>query len=144
VSLYVDTSCLLKLFFDEPETERTIELVAREDRVVVSSLARLEAVIQIQARTTARMLSSSTAARLVARMDTVLQRDPYDLVATPATIFEAAEEQVLPLARSTCCRTLDRLHLGAMQALRLRRLLTNDDGQARAAKAIGFSVAMPR
>src|SRR2546428_2039642 len=25
VSLYVDTSCLLKLFFDEPETERTIE-----------------------------------------------------------------------------------------------------------------------
>ena len=63
MSLYLDTSCLLKLFFDEPETERTMELVAREERVVVSSLARLEAVIQIQARTTDRMLSSSAGAR---------------------------------------------------------------------------------
>jgi predicted nucleic acid-binding protein len=144
VSLYVDTSCLLKLFFEEPETGRTIELVAREERVVVSSLARLEALVQIQARMAGRMLSPSAARRLIARIDAVLRRDPYDLVATPATTFEAAEEQLRPLARSTYCRTIDRLHLGAMQALRLRRLLTNDDVQARAARAAGLSVAMPR
>ena len=144
VSLYVDTSCLLKVFFDEPETARTIDLIDREDRVVVSSLARIEAVIQIQARIAARLLSVAAASRLVDRIDGVLRQDPYDVVATPATIFEIAEEQILPLRRSVYCRTLDRLHLGAMHALRLRRLLTNDEGQARAAKAVGFSVVMPR
>jgi hypothetical protein len=91
-----------------------------------------------------RILPSSAAGRLVARMNAVLKRDPYELVVVPATIFEVAEEQVVPFARSVYCRMLDRLHLGAMQALGLRRLLTNDDGQARAARALGFSVVMPR
>jgi uncharacterized protein with PIN domain len=144
VSVYLDTSCLLKLLFDEPETERTIDLVTRESRVVVSSLARLEAVIQLQARATGRLMSSRNAVRLLRRMDALLGRDPYELVATPATIFEAAEEQVLPLGRSIYCRTLDRLHLGAMAALHVRRLLTNDAGQARAASAAGFTVTLPR
>ena len=42
------------------------------------------------------------------------------------------------------CRTLDRLHLAAMEALGLRRLLTNDEIQGRAAKARGFEVLLPR
>jgi hypothetical protein len=48
------------------------------------------------------------------------------------------------LARDASCPTLDRLHLAAMQSLELRHLLTNDDAQARAARALGFSVVVPR
>ena len=129
MSVYLDTSCLLKLLFDEPETERTMELVTGESRVVVSTLARLEAVIQLQARATGGLMSPRSATRLLGRMDALLRRKPYELVATPVTTFEAAEDQVLPLGRSTYCRTLDRLHLGAM---------------ARAASAVGFTVTMPR
>ena len=34
MALYVDTSCLLKVFFPEPETMATVALIAREHQVV--------------------------------------------------------------------------------------------------------------
>jgi hypothetical protein len=39
---------------------------------------------------------------------------------------------------------LDRLHLAVMKSLDVRRLLTNDHAQARAARALGFVVIVPR
>ncbi len=62
----------------------------------------------------------------------------------PAEITDLAQRQVHSLARDASCPTLDRLHLAAMQSLELRHLLTNDDAQARAARALGFSVVVPR
>jgi predicted nucleic acid-binding protein len=144
MSLYLDTSCLLKLFFPEPESARTAALVARERRVVVSSLARLEAIVQIQARAAGGMLPRRAVTGLLRVIDAMLERAPYDVVTTPGGIDRVAEQQVLPITRSVHCRTLDRLHLATMQMLGLRRILTNDDTQARAAVALGFDVLSPR
>jgi hypothetical protein len=55
-----------------------------------------------------------------------------------------AETQMRPAVKSTYCRTLDRLHLAAMQVLEVHRLLTNDDTQARAARGLGFEITRPR
>ena len=143
-ALYLDTSCLLKAFFPEPETPKTLELIAREQRVVVSSLARLEALSQIHARVAGGTLPVATARRLVQRIDQILRGDPYEVVACPSGIIEAAEAQTRPMAKAAHCRTLDRLHLTVMQALGLRRLLTNDDMQAQAARHLGFDVVLPR
>jgi hypothetical protein len=41
------------------------------------------------------------------------------------------------------CRTLDRLHLAIMASIGMRRLLTNNDAQARAARRLGFDVFLP-
>jgi uncharacterized protein with PIN domain len=142
--VYLDTSCLLKVFFDERETGRTIELISAESEVVVSSLARLEALVQVQARVAARMLTAAAGTRLAERIETVLRDEPYSLVAMPGAASEAAERQIRSFGRTVHCRTLDRLHLGAMEVLGLRDLLTNDQTQARAARALGFSVTMPR
>jgi predicted nucleic acid-binding protein len=144
VSLYLDTSCLLKLFFPEPQSTRTAALVARERRVVVSSLARLEALVQIQARVAGGLLSGRAAASLQRLIEGTLVRAPYDVVPVPGGIDRVAEQQILPMTRSVHCRTLDRLHLAAMQAFGLHRILTNDDVQARAAAALGFEVLSPR
>jgi predicted nucleic acid-binding protein len=144
MSLYLDTSCLLKLFFPEPESARTAFLVSRERRVAVSSLARLEALVQIQARAAGGLLSARAVAGLLRMIDGTLACAPYDVVTTPGGIDRVAEKQILPISRSVHCRTLDRLHLAAMQALGLSRLLTNDDIQARAATAMAFEVVMPR
>jgi predicted nucleic acid-binding protein len=46
-------------------------------------------------------------------------------------------------ARRIHCRTLDRLHLAAMEELGLRRLMTNDAAEAAGAKALGFEVVGP-
>jgi len=142
--LYLDTSCFLKLFFPEPETSRVLELAGREEQIVVSTLARLEVLVQVQARVATRLLSARAATALIARMDGVLRRKPYELVACPPGIIEIAESQIRPVAKSTYCRTLDRLHLATMQGLGLRRLLTNDDVQARAARVLRFEVGSPR
>ena len=144
MSLYLDTSCLLKLLFAEPESAKTSLLVAAEPRVVVSSLARLEALVQIQGRAAGGMLTARSATALARLLDQTLASAPFELVTTPAGIDGVAAGQLIPLGRSVYCRTLDRLHLAAMQALGVRRLLTNDDIQARAAAALGFEVLRPR
>lgn len=144
MALYLDTSCLLKVLFPEPETERTLALISAEERVVVSSLGRVEVVTHIHGRVAGGYLSKPSAKRLAERLDALLQTTPYDLMASPITIYDLAAEQVTSFSAKDYCRSLDRLHLASMEALRVRRLLTNDDAQARAAKRLGFSVVMPR
>jgi len=41
------------------------------------------------------------------------------------------------------CRSLDRLHLAAMEELGLRSLMTHDARQAAAARELGYAVVMP-
>jgi predicted nucleic acid-binding protein len=144
MDLYLDTSCLLKLFFPEPESATVASQVAAEERVVVSTLARLELRVQIQGRVAAGTLSAKSATALLSVVDRTLVDSPYEIAETPSHVYSVAAAQLLPLGRSMHCRTLDRLHLAAMEALGLRRLLTNDEIQARAAKARGFEVLRPR
>jgi predicted nucleic acid-binding protein len=144
MSLYLDTSCLLKLFFPERESAGVAALVAAEERVVVSTLARLELRVQIQARVAGGTLPARAASALLALVDRTLGQSPYDIAETPSNVFSVAAAQLAPLGRSTHCRTLDRLHLAAMETLGLRRLLTSDETQARAALARGFEVLRPR
>ena len=66
------------------------------------------------------------------------------MVHTPTAVIDVAEEHLRRLPREAHCPTLDRLHLAAMEAFNLRRLLTNDDAQARAARVLGFTVIVPR
>jgi uncharacterized protein with PIN domain len=144
VSLYLDTSCLLKVLFPEPETSRVMQLVAAEEQVVVSSLGRLETVVQIHARAVGGLLTRPAARSLVARLDQLLRQDPYEVMRAPADITDMAETHVRELPRRAYCPTLDLLHLAVMKSLTLDRLLTNDDPQARAARALGYSVMLPR
>ena len=140
MSLYLDTSCLLKLLFPEPESSTTALLITAETRVVVTTLARLEAIVQIQGRVAGGLLTARSASTLTRLLDQTLAATPFDLLPTPPGVDAVAVGQLFPLGRSVHCRTLDRLHLAAMQAIGLRRILTNDEIQARAATALGFDV----
>lgn len=81
---------------------------------------------------------------MLQRVEAVLRMAPYEPTCCPGDLIEMAETQLRPLRRPVHCRTLDRLHLAAMEGLGLRRLLTNDDTQAAAARALGFQVVLPR
>lgn len=144
MSLYLDASCLLKTLFPEAETARVLQLVAADDHVVVSTLARLETSVQIHARRAGGLLGDAAARALSARLDAMLALTPYEVVRTPAEVVDVAERQLRALARGGHCPTLDRLHLAVMESLGLRRLLTNDQAQARAARARGLTVILPR
>ena len=47
--IYLDTSCLLKLMLEEPESEAVRLAVDREAEVIVSALAELETAVQLRA-----------------------------------------------------------------------------------------------
>ena len=144
MGLYIDTSCLLKIIFPEPESARVSTLCAAESRVVVSSLSKLEAAVQINARLAGKSLTKTSAARIRAKLDSILAMAPFEVVVFPPVAVEAAESQVSLDRRPIHCRTLDRLHLATMEMLGLTRILTNDDIQARAAAALGYDVLFPR
>jgi len=144
LALYLDTSCLLKTLFPEPESALVLALCAAEKQVVVSALTKLETTVQIGARLAGGTLTRSGAVGLLRRLDALLAMEPYETAMFPSTAVELAAKQVRLDPRSAHCRTLDRLHLAVMEAMGLRRILTNDEAQGRAATALGFEVVRPR
>jgi predicted nucleic acid-binding protein len=141
-ALYLDTSCLLKLFIREPESPRVIELLGKESRIVVSELARLEAETQLRARLRGGLLTKAKHEKLAGELEATLSLDPFDVTPFPLEGFERA--RTFANRTKVHCRTLDLLHLAAMDCDGLGRLLTNDSTQATVARSLGMVVELPR
>lgn len=140
MSLYLDGSILVKLLAFEPESERVAKIIQSETKHIVSSLARLEALVVLGTLVAAGEISKRTAGQRKTRLQDLLALPSFAFERVRSEVFEIAEEQLAP----AYCATLDRLHLAAMHSLGLRRLFTNDDQQTRAARALGYEVIMPR
>ena len=137
MELYIDPSCFLKLLFQEPETRQVLQLLEKEEKVVVSSLAKLEILTQLH-----RCYSAKIFEDFYRKVLALIHAFPFRPVALSSDLFLIAENQILK--GGIYCKTLDRLHLAAMDELGLTRLLTNDFKQAEAARELGFEVIMPK
>jgi predicted nucleic acid-binding protein len=140
--VYLDSSSLLKLLWPEPESEPVRRRVAAEDSVMVSSLAELECEVQLEAAWLAGRYHEARWRQFRAKLGELRGTDPFQFHRLSGTVFETALRQHRAEGRLHC-RTLDRLHVAAMEELNVRRLITNDTGQASAARALGFEVVMP-
>ena len=69
------------------------------------------------------------------------ETSPFEFRDLSGAVFRRAIEQ--HLAGKWHCRSLDRLHVAAMDELGQRRLLTNDAKQAAAARALGYEIVSP-
>ncbi len=143
MSLFLDTSCLLKEVLLEPESSRVLGLVALESRVVVTTLTRLEARLAIESLMVGGRWKRRQVVRAVVELDRLLATAPHEVVRFPADALDVALAQIGSVGSARYCRALDRIHLGSMQALGLRRILTNDSAQAEAANALAFDVITP-
>lgn len=131
MSLYVDSSALLKRYVDEPDSDLAEELLASDPQLITARHTAVEI-----RRNLARLL------------------DPSDLGPTAATAQEDLEsfliveldaatcELAATISETTGVRTLDALHLGAAQRVGGSSLpfLTFDLRQAQAARSLGFPV----
>lgn len=140
--LYLDTSALLKLFIREPETDTVRRLVGTESRVVVSSLTQLETMVRLKAAWKGGDLTRSQHRRTVEGLTNLISSDPFALRTLSGSVFQTALRQH-ESSGTVHCRSLDRLHLAAMEELDIRRLMTKDAKQAEAARAMGFEVLVP-
>jgi len=130
VTLYVDTSALLKRYVDEPDSDRAVELLA-SDPVLVTGR---HTVVEVR-RNLARLLAANDAAAARAAFT--------DDVASLAIVeLDAGTcELAATIAEQSGVRTLDALHLGAAQRLGAGiGFLTFDVRQAAAARALGLRV----
>ena len=140
--IYLDTSCLLKLFRTEPSSVDVRVAIAAESQVIVSVLAELETLVQLKAAWTGGSFTRSQWRKLETELALLQNQPPFEFRTLPGTVFQTALRQHRN-AGDAHCRTLDRLHLAAMEELNVTRLMTHDDGQAKAAIVAGFEVVRP-
>jgi predicted nucleic acid-binding protein len=140
--IYIDSSCLLKVFRFEPDSSAVLEAVTREEAVAVSVLTELEVLVQLKADYLAGNQTRPRWRQLEAQLAVLRNESPYEFLSLPAAVFQAALRQHRN-AGEAHCRSLDRLHLAAMEELKIARLMTHDNRQAKAAIAAGFEVIRP-
>lgn len=140
--IYIDSSCLLKAIRIEPGSEAVSKAIENEAQVIVSSLAELEALIELKAGHKAGDYSRDRWHRLEASLSLLRNREPYSFRPVRAEIWSAAFRQHRN-SGDTHCRTLDRLHLAAAEKFGIARLMTHDAGQAKAAEELGMEVVWP-
>jgi predicted nucleic acid-binding protein len=131
VTLYVDSSALVKRYVDEPDSERASRLLATDDRLVTSRHTLVEV-----RRTLVRSLAGSDATAAKAAFERDL--DAISIVELDRTTCELAAD----LAERTGARTLDALHIAAAERVGGHSLpiLTFDARQAQAARSVGHPV----
>src|SRR5262249_1461927 len=127
---------------DEPESLKVRSAVQREDQVIISSLAELEAEVHLKAVALGGEIRTAQWRHYQAKLASMRNFDPFHFRFLPPAVFSPDLKQHRN-ARAAHCRTLDRLHLAAMEELKIRRLMTLDHGQATAAAALGHVIIQP-
>jgi predicted nucleic acid-binding protein len=130
MTLYVDSSALLKRYVDEHDSEAAVGLMASDPVLVSSRVAEVEV-----RRNLTRLLDGPQLTS--ARRQFTVDLDAFALVSLDAvTCNEAAR-----IAEETLCRSLDALHLAsALRAGSATTLLTFDLRQAQVARSVGLAV----
>lgn len=131
MSLYVDSSALLKRYVDEPDSAQA------------DSLLRSDPVPLTARHTTVEIRRNLT--RLLSEPDAAAAREAFEADLKIFAIVELDEvtcEAAAAIAGLTGVRTLDALHLAAAQRAggSGSAFLTFDLRQAQAARALGFTV----
>ena len=131
MTLYADSSAILKRYVDEPDSDRAVEWLT-SDPVLVTGRHTL---VEVR-RNLARLLapSDATAARAALAGDL----ESFAIVELDGSTCELAAT----IAEQTGVRTLDALHLGAARRLGTSlTFLTFDVRQAQVARSLGMAVA---
>jgi predicted nucleic acid-binding protein len=140
--IYIDTSCLLKLFRAESLSEDVQAAITVETSVIISSLTELETLVQLKACWSGGEFSRTQWRRLETEFNLLRHQDPFEFRSLPSSLHETALRQHKN-SGLIHCRTLDRLHLAAMEELKTTRLMTHDEAQAKAALEAGFQIVRP-
>lgn len=139
--IYIDTSSLLKLFIVDRQSDAVDAAIKTETAVVISLLTQLEASVQLKAYHLGGGMSHPRYLRMRQGFAQTIAKSPFVSRLLASNVFSAAIDQH---EKSTIhCRSLDRLHLAAMEEFGITRLMTHDARQAEAARDLGFEVVSP-
>lgn len=131
MTLYVDTSALLKRYIDEPDSDRAGEILSTDPVLVTGWHTHVEV-----RRNLARLLADEALDEARAQFE-----DDLDALAL-VTVDEETCRSAAAVAEVSGLRTLDALHLGAAQRAggTAVAFVTFDLAQAQAARLLGYTV----
>lgn len=130
MTLYADTSALLKRYVDEEDSEFAVELLGSDPMLVTAR----HTVVEVR-RNLARLLNGT--ALTESRRAFASDLDVFSIIELDAATCELAAA----IAEQTGARTLDALHLGAARRLGTAiTFLTFDVRQRQVAQRLGFRV----
>lgn len=139
--IYLDTSSLFKFLLPLPGDEVVECALAAESEVIISQLTELEMRVQLHARRLSGELTKPNYHRILEQFESLRNTPPFFFCQLSGVSFSIAIRQ--NSETKIHCRSLDRLHLAAMEELEITRLMTHDARQADAARAAGFTVIVP-
>jgi len=139
--IYIDTSALIKTLISESASEAVDQSLSEATSVIISPLVELEIHVQLRGWFLGGRYRRREYSALCENFESLKSNSPFSFRMTSGAIFNAALNQ----HRETeiHCRSLDRLHLAAMEELGIKRLMTHDFRQADAARERGIEVLMP-
>lgn len=130
MSIYIDSSALLKRYVEEPDSDVAQGLLDSDPELVTGRHTLVEV-----RRNLARLVDTKVMASLRAAL--IADAESIAIVELDATTCELAAT----IAETTGVRSLDALHLGAAQRVGSAiGFLTFDLRQAQAARSLGFTV----
>lgn len=137
--IYLDTGCLLKLYYPEPESQRVAELSAGQ-AIAFTSLHELELLNALELK----LFRKEAKPGQIRSVHSLVAEDlRAGTLHRPALVWDDVLADSRALAqghtRKVGCRSLDILHCSAGRHLSVTSFVTTDGRQRRLAAAIGLT-----
>jgi len=144
MAIYWDTSCLLKLYCPEPDSEEYLQRIEAADEPPVSSnLLASEIVFALYQKALREELKMWDADRLIQRFHGDVEKGRLILLPLGSDVhFEAVRIGKICFTRSKPIplRTVDGLHLATASLASCREIVTADERMRDASKVLGFKL----
>ena len=137
--MYLDTSYIAKLYFNEPESSRVRELVRKADFIYSSlwTLAEFHAVIHGRLREGS--LSPGDARDLASLFSKHIEQGLWNLIPVNEALLRRTSALMISAPRDLFIRTADAVHLATAHEAGERDVWTNDRRMLAAAPYFGLT-----
>jgi len=136
--IYLDTGCLLKLYYPEPESARVAAIVSGS-AIVFLALHELEFVNALELKLYRKEATHAQVRAAVALVEQDVHSGVLYRAAVPwEDILQEAALAAKAYTRRLGCRTLDILHCSAARSLQATSFVTTDARQRRLAVGLGL------
>ena len=139
--VYFDSGVLVKLYVQEPGSEKVIELAGREEQIPFTQLHDLEIRNAVRAQFGRELISHVEHDLAIAALDEDLRANRLKTVKLDwQPVYSKAEQLSSSYTADILCRTLDILHVAAAVSISCTRFITGDKRQAAFAEKAGLSI----
>ncbi len=146
-AVYWDTSALLKLYAPEADSAGYLRILSiQHGDVAISFLHRVELFFALRQKEARAEIAEGAARKLFASFENDVHQRRYLMIPWGADVVSTAQqtlEQCLTASPPVALRSLDGLHLGALLATGINRLITADNRMKQAAAKVGLRLVEP-